>query len=122
MLPPVLIELPVLLTPVLLAGTWWIRLSRKGMDASSSWRTHALSVGLVAATLNAILFYLWFGYTRTSFYNGISNVHYYLGNFVGLPLICIPLGSSILGEGRARAMVAASAVLGFLVWIQVGTL
>jgi hypothetical protein len=105
-------------TPIIVAIAWWVR--RRDSAVARGWRSNAALVGLIASSLNAVVFYAWVisEYARVD--DGIGRNM--LGNNIALPLVCIALLGAIVGEGRTRAVVAASALTGLFMWIPVAFL
>ena len=89
----------------------------------AKWRYVALFVGLLAATLNAVLLACWVIWLHFHYSTESLRVESITGN-IGAALCVAGFVGSAAGEGvdRARILVSVSAVLGFLVWAPVGIL
>jgi uncharacterized membrane protein len=125
-----------LLTPIIVVIGWWVR-RRESNTLARGWRSNAVLVGLIASSLNTVVFYAWIVWWNVlerqasaeyakgrdfASVDSIGIVRDTLGNYIALPLVCIALISAIPGKGRTRAVVAASAITGFLMWVPVAFL
>jgi hypothetical protein len=108
--------------PLSLLVAWWLWQRRTRPD-TSTWRSAALFSGLLCASGNVCLYFLWaplakhFFMTQTPQWR-IFDIDGDIGVFlVGAALIC-----AILGVGKSRVPLAACAILGLLLWLPVGVL
>lgn len=99
--------------PVLLLCAWILRLKR-GKSTAEKWRTAMLWLSLTFATVAVLVF--WGTYMiAPSFYPQRDNV-ISMGRLVSRLVAAAALVSAILGEGRERKWVAASALIVPLNW------
>ena len=74
-----------------------------------------LLLGIVSATLNAVIFWgtvVYSNATHTSFITLRDDMKYLIA---ALPIVAIACG--ILGKGASRGIVAAAGLSGFLLWV-----
>jgi len=87
-------------TPVTVVLAWWLWFRDRSSRELQKWRETLFLFGPIATSLNA-----W------KVQNVCGNIATYL---------C--LAASLLGKGRSRTSLGASAVLGFMLWVPIGIL
>jgi hypothetical protein len=109
-------------TPVVLGLAWWQR-TRSGAVAATPWRERGVLVGLVAASVNVLLFYSWVAYRLIA---GVTEdvwaVKATLGDRVALYLLVAAIIGILVGRGPARLLTAIGATMGYLLWVPIAIL
>jgi hypothetical protein len=106
-------------TPLIVGWCWlmWMR-----TPGGSAWRKWTLFAGLVAVSLNAVVFYAWVLYASGHHYSDASwQLGELLGNHLALPLVALAVVGTVAGVGGARLPLACSALMGLLLWIPATT-
>ena len=86
------------------------------------WRRGALFVGLVAASLNALVFLGWLLCRLSSNHSSVWRFHEIYANAGVVFCVVAFSGAAIASQGRASVALSISAVLGFLLWVPFGVL
>lgn len=108
-------------TPVSAGLAWWLW-SRRNRSLPHGWRRRFVMTGLVAASANAAMYYVWLSCRILA--GGtplIWRVKDNLGDFAGY-LVLLALAGAIVGKGAARTPIAICALLGFINWVPVAIL
>jgi len=118
-----LLNLAFVGTPVLVVATWWRWLEKRDQPLVRSWRSYVVLVGAIAVSLNAALLYTFAAYAfSVPHMEDGSELRNTLGNDVAIPLFVLALTAAAIGKGRARILLAITAVSGMLTWIPAGFL
>jgi hypothetical protein len=119
-------EFCILGTPLIVVIAWWVRRRERHRLVLREWRSKVAGIGVLASSLNVAVFYglmVWAKLTTSDdgsmAYWAVRNV---LGNWVALPLLAVVLFGAMFGEGRVRALLVASALTGFFMWVPVAIL
>jgi hypothetical protein len=117
-----IINAAVLGSPILIGTSWWLW-ARRDRTRLPRWRVTVLLVSLITASANGLLFYAWAIYAAIDPDSSASLLWKNpLGNYVGLPLIALTLAGAIAGGGASGGALAATAVMGCLLWLTPGFL
>jgi hypothetical protein len=109
---------PLFGTPVVVTFAW----SRAQRVGPAAWRAWALRLGLVAASINALLSYSAFAYSLISDGAPFNSPIQHVLEEIAVALIFAALAGAIVGKGQGRILTAAAAVMGFLLWVPVAFL
>jgi Mn2+/Fe2+ NRAMP family transporter len=103
------------------AWLFWFRDSNRAI--LPKWRSVAFLVGLLAASLNAVLFAGWAVWLHFHYNSESWRVQNVCGNVGGVLCLTAFVGATA-GEGdyRARVLVSVSAAMGFMLWVPIGIL
>ncbi len=83
----------------------------------------ALLLGLLAVSVNAVMYYSWLAFrVLASDSPQIWRVKDFLGDYVADGLAIAGLVGAIAGNGTPRLLLAFAAVMGWLLWIRLGVL
>jgi hypothetical protein len=85
------------------------------------WRKALFFFGLIASSLNVALFAGWAVWLHFHYNTEAWKIQNVSGD-VATYLCLAAFLSSLLGKGRSRASLCASAVLGFMLWVPIGIL
>src|SRR5579859_417689 len=108
-------------TPFSAYLAWWLW-SRRNRSLPNGWRRGFAMTGLVAASANAAMYYIWLscrvvvGGTPLIWRSKDT-----LGDFAGY-LVLLALAGAIAGKGAARTPIVVCALLGFMNWVPVAIL
>jgi len=108
-------------TPFTLAIAWsfWFRDdSRRELQ---KWSRALFFFGLIASSLNFVLFAGWAVWLHFHYNPEAWRVQNLCGN-IATYLCLAGFLASLLGKGRSRTSLGASAVLGFMLWVPIGIL
>jgi len=114
----VFVVIPLTLTPTANAFAWYCWKSSRLHE----WRGVILLVGLVATTVNVLLYYGWL-ICRVVL--GATPEVWQLKDLLsepGMDAAIVAFAAAALGKGCARSLLALSAVTGFLLWVSYGVL
>jgi peptidoglycan biosynthesis protein MviN/MurJ (putative lipid II flippase) len=99
--------------PLLLLWAWIQRFMHKH-DERQAWRTFLLWIGLTAATIAVVAFWMGTQYAPTApAQNDLLFKRFLRGSIL---MACTALLASIVGRGRERKWIAASALITPLSW------
>jgi hypothetical protein len=112
------IPLVLLICPHLaLAVAWIIGARIPAKFQPPRWRSTLLFAGLVAVSLNIVVFWTYV----ISLNSQGTNLEWWKGRdkfeSVADPLIVFALLAAIVGKGRARVLTGCAAVFGYLMWV-----
>ena len=108
-------------TPVSGGLAWWLWL-RRNRSLANDWRRRFAMTGLVAASANAAMYYLWL--SCRVFAGGTPLIWRFkdtLGAFAGY-LVLLALAGAIVGKGAPRTPIVVCALLGFMNWVPIAIL
>ena len=108
-------------TPLSVGLAWWLW-SRRDVSSLYAWRRHFTMTGLVAASANAAMYYVWLSCRVVA--GGTPLIWRFkgtLGDFAGY-LVLLVLAGAIAGKGAARAPIVVCALLGFMNWVPIAIL
>jgi hypothetical protein len=116
-----IIWLSLIGTPLSAGLAWWIW-TRRNHALPNGWRRRFAMTGLVAASANAALYYVWLSCRvlagGTPLIWGVKDT---LGDFAGY-LVLLALAGVIAGKGPVRIPIVVCALLGFMNWVPVAIL
>ena len=116
------IAIPFAGVPIVVGLSWWMWLRIRESMGSRLRRT-TLTVGVLAATTNAITYYSWLAYRVASGGSPTGwRLNEMLGDDVGLPLCVLAAVGAVAGPGVIRVYLGLAAILGFLLWVNYGVL
>ena len=110
--------LVLIVTPHIALGVAWVYWGRSPAKFEQPrWQTILLFVGLLACSLNIVVFWVYVNWLRfrqndRSWWKGRDNFE-----VVSDCLIVFALAAAIFGKGRARLLLLVAAVLGWFIWV-----
>jgi hypothetical protein len=113
-----IIWLSLIGTPLSAALAWWLW-SRRNRSLANPWRRRFAMTGLVAASANAAMYYVWLSCRVAA--GGTPLIWRFkdaLGAFAGY-LVLLALAGAIAGKGAARVPIVVCALLGFMNWVPI---
>ena len=108
-------------TPVTVALAWWFWFRDGSRRELEKWRKTLFFLGLAATSLNVALFASWAVWLHFHYKPEAWKAESICGN-IATYLCLAAFLASLLGKGRSRTSLAASAVLGFMLWVPIGIL
>jgi hypothetical protein len=113
-----IIWLALIGTPVSAGLAWWLW-SRSSRSLPNGWRRGFVMTGLVAASANAAMYYVWLSCRVAA--GGTPLIWRFkgtLGDFAGY-LVVLALAGALFGKGSSRIPIAICALLGFMNWVPI---
>jgi hypothetical protein len=107
--------------PVFLGLAWWSWV-RAPKRRAPSWRAHVLLAGLIAGSVNVVMAWSWLIYRLGA---GPRPEVWKLKDTcgdAGIYLILVAMATATFGHGNGRVALLSCAVLGFLMWSNIGVL
>ena len=108
-------------TPVTVVLAWWLWFGDRSSRELQKWRKTLFLFGLIATSLNVALFAGWAVWLHFHYNPEAWKVQNVCGN-IATYLCLAAFLASLLGKGRSRTSLGASAVLGFMLWVPIGIL
>jgi hypothetical protein len=108
-------------TPVCACLAWWLW-AKRDSSASFTLRTRLTLMGLLTASINALIYYSWLFYRLAIGSNPLVWRLKDIGGNLGVSLALLALAGAIFGKGAARIPIALCALLGLMNWIPVAIL
>jgi hypothetical protein len=108
-------------TPVTVVLTWWFWFRDRSSRELQKWRKTLFLFGLIATSLNVAWFAGWAVWLHFHYNPEAWKVQNVCGN-IATYLCLAAFLASLLGKGRSRTSLGASAVLGFMLWVPIGIL
>jgi hypothetical protein len=113
--------LALIATPVCACMAWWFW-AKQDRSASFKLRRRLTLMGLLAASINALIYYSWLFYRLAIGSNPLVWRLKDIGCNLGASMALLALAGAIFGKGAARIPVALCALLGLMNWIPVAIL
>jgi len=108
-------------TPVTVVLAWWFWFRDRSSRELQKWRKTLFLFGLIATSLNVALFAGWAVWLHFHYNPEAWKAKNVCGN-IATHLCLAAFLASLLGKGRSRTSLGASAVLGFMLWVPIGIL
>ena len=108
-------------TPVTVVLAWWLWFRDRSSRELQKWRKTLFLFGLIATSLNVASFAGWAVRLHFHYNPEAWKVQNVCGN-IATYLCLAAFLASLLGKGRSRTSLGASAVLGFMLWVPIGIL
>jgi len=107
-------------TPILMGFAWWLQLRQQ--PTNQRWRARALLLGLLAASVNTSMYFIWLvGRVLSRGAPVIWRLKDICGD-IGIFLVVAALLGAIAGKGASRIPLALCTLTGFFLWVPVGIL
>jgi hypothetical protein len=108
--------------PIVLGLAWWRR-TRARSGAAPPWRERTVLIGLVAASLNLLLFYSWVAYRLIAgATDDVWAVKAAIGNGLAVYLVVAAFVGALVGKGPGRLLTAVGATMAYLLWAPIAIL
>jgi len=107
--------------PVSLGLAWW-SWARVPNRPNSNWRAHIFLAGLTAGSANVVMFYSWLIYRLCA---GPRPEVWKLKDTcgdAGIYLALLAMAAATFGHGKGRVALLSCAVVGFVLWSNIGVL